>query len=135
MPGLVGARAGGAAGARVGRKQGEAHGQRRSSARGQIGLGLNRVPSGYREEGDPDRRGPPVGGREGRGRERRVVPGKRKWAGGGVLGLGEKGKKKEREKARWAGWAEIKGRKKKRLYIFETNSNNSIQTQIQEFQI
>ena len=93
MPGLVGARAGGAAGARVARKQGEAHGQRRSSARGQIGLGLNRVPAGHGEEGDPDRRGPPVGGREGRGRERRVVPGKRKWAGGGVLGLGEKGKK------------------------------------------
>ena len=53
MPGLVGARAGGAAGARVGRKQGEAHGQRRSSARGQIGLGLNRVPAGHGKEGDP----------------------------------------------------------------------------------
>ena len=64
MPGLVGARAGGAAGARVGRKQGEAHGQRRSSARGQIGFGLNRVPAGHGEEGDPDRWAPPVGGRE-----------------------------------------------------------------------
>ena len=93
-------------------------------------------PARPREEDDPDRRGPPVGGREGRGRERRVVPGKRKCAGGGVLGLGEKGKKKEREKGRWAGWAENKKRKKKWLCIFlkrtntfKSNLNLGIQTQ------
>jgi len=51
------------------------------------------------------------------------VPGKRKWAGGGVLGLGEKGKKKEREKGRWAGWAENKKRKKKWLCIFLKRTN------------
>ena len=111
-----------------------AYGPRQGAAR-RSAAGLLESVSPTGKEDDPDRRGPPVGGREGRGRERRVVPGKRKWAGGGVLGLGEKGKKKEREKGRWAGWAEIKGRKKKRLCIFETNSNNSIQTQIQEIQI
>ena len=62
------------------------------------------------------------------GREMKVG----RWKGG-VWAAGEE-KEREREVG-WAGWAENKGRKKKRLCIFETKSNNSIQTQIQRIQI
>jgi hypothetical protein len=43
--------------------------------------------------------------------------------------LGCRGRKREAE-GDCVDWAENKERKKKQLCIFETNSNNSIQTQI-----
>ena len=89
-------------------------------------------PCRSREGDDPDRRGPPVGGR---GEGAPIWAERGKWAGGREE-FGPREKKKEREReVGWAGRAENKGRKKKRLCIFETKSNNSIQTQIQRIQI
>ena len=86
----------------------------------------------------------PRGGR----RPRQAGPACRRQRGGGAdLGrerkVGRRGgefgprEKKKKGRGRWAGPAglKIKGRKKKSLCIFETNSNNSIQTQIQRIQI
>jgi len=69
-----------------------------AAARGRIELGLNRVPAGHGEEGDPDRWAPPVGGRR---KERGAGP---DWAGKRETGWrdfpgprGEKGKGKRRD--------------------------------------
>ena len=57
------------------------------------------------------------------------------WAGRREMGRRGSLAAEKEKRWKWAGRAGIKGRKKKRLCIFETNSNNSIQTQIQGIQI
>ena len=98
-----------------------------------------RVAAGLPESASPTgRKTTPTGGArlsaaEGRGRR----SGPKEESGlveGRSLGRGRRKKEREREVG-WAGRAENKGRKKKRLCIFETKSNNSIQTQIQRIQI
>ena len=82
-----------------------------TAARGRIGLGLNRVPAGHGEEGDPDRRGPLAASERGEGRRIGPEEGsgpaglqrrRRSWAGGWDFGLGRGRKKKKK------GWAERK---------------------------
>ena len=76
-------------------------------------------PCRSREGDDPDRRGPPVGGRERKGRGRRAGLRGRGKVGRreGEFGPREKKKKEREREVGWAGWAENKRRKKKRLCI------------------
>ena len=107
-------------------------GPRQGAARRSV-AGLLESVSPTGKEDDPDRWGPPVGGREegapDLGRERKE--GQRE----GEFGPREKKKKKGR--GRWAGPAGLKtrGGKRKDFAFLKLKSNNSIQTQIQRIQI
>ena len=89
------------------------------------------VPARHEEGDGPDGRGPPVGGRERKG--------KTEWAAreemGRGVGLGPAGREREREREKE--WVGLKGDRVRERFLFfffqQKHSNNSIQIRIQEF--